>query len=234
MLQFRLRRHLSAIALLGLLILALATPAQADNDALLVERVHAFLYEQASGLGDEVSVEVHPPSAHLPTCENPQPFLPHANRPLIGRVSVGVRCGERGQQVRYMQATLAVVGEQVVAQRAISRGTVIEASMLALRPAELSRLPRGTITDMEEAIGMQASRPIAEGSTLTEYQLEPVTLVERGANVRIEARGQGFAITREGEALDNGAMGSEVRVRLDNRDILRAHVTGRNRLEVDF
>ncbi|GGX77941.1 hypothetical protein GCM10007160_01460 [Litchfieldella qijiaojingensis] len=229
-----LRRLLTAIALLSLVTTVTLTPVRADNTALITERVHAFLYERASELGSEVNIEAHPPSAHLPDCENPQPFLPNASQPLIGRVSVGVRCGEQGNQVRYMQATLAVIGEQVVASQAITRGTIIDADMLALRPAELSRLPRGAITDIQQAIGMQAARPIREGSTLTEHQLQPVTLVERGAKVRIEARGQGFAISREGEALDSGAMDSEIRVRLNNRDVLRARVIGHNRLEVDF
>ncbi|MFC3285165.1 flagellar basal body P-ring formation chaperone FlgA [Litchfieldella rifensis] len=237
MLLSRLRRHPSVIVLSGLMALALTTPVQAgddDNTALLNERVHAFLYAQASELGSEVNIEVHPPSAHLPTCENPRPFLPNANQSLAGRVSVGVRCGELGQQVRYMQATLAVIGEQVVTSRSIAAGTVIDASMLALRPAELGRLPNGAITEMAQAIGKQATRPIGEGRALTERQLKEVTLVERGARVRVEARGQGFSIAREGEALDNGAMDSEIRVRLDNRDILRARVIGRDRLEVDF
>lgn len=236
MLLPRFRRHLSVIALTSLIALALMTPVQADNDdtALITERVHAFLYAQASELGSEVNIEVHPPSAHLPTCENPRPFLPNANQSLAGRVSVGVRCGDQGQQVRYMQATLAVIGEQVVTKRSIAAGTVIDASMLTMRPAELGRLPSGVITDMAQAIGKQAARPLGEGTRLTERQLKEVTLVERGARVRVEALGQGFSVSREGEALDNGAMGSEIRVRLDNRDILRAQVIGRNRLEVDF
>lgn len=236
MLLPRFRRHLSVIVLTSLIALALMTPVQADNNdtALITERVHAFLYAQASELGSEVNIEVHPPSAHLPTCENPRPFLPNANQSLAGRVSVGVRCGDQGQQVRYMQATLAVIGEQVVTKRSIAAGTVIDASMLTMRPAELGRLPSGAITDMVQAIGKQAARPLGEGTTLTERQLKEVTLVERGARVRVEALGQGFSVSREGEALDNGAMGSEIRVRLDNRDTLRAQVIGRNRLEVDF
>lgn len=228
------RRCLSLFVLLSLAGLCLALPTQADDTDLLIERVHAFLYEQASELGEEVSIDVHPPSAHLPACENPQPFLPNAGQKLTGRVSVGVRCGDQGRQVRYMQASIEIVGEQVVARQAIPAGTIIDADMLAIRPSELGRLPRGAITDPEQAIGMQASRPIGKGVTMTENHLRAVTLVERGAKVRIEARGEGFAVSREGEALDNGAMGQEIRVRLGRRETLRARVTGRNRLEVDF
>ncbi|WP_052383843.1 flagellar basal body P-ring formation chaperone FlgA [Litchfieldella xinjiangensis] len=220
-------------ALLALFMLCLSVTGHAD-DRHLIERVHAFLYEHAMDLGNEVNIEVHPPSAHLPICESPDPFLPHAGQSLVGRVSVGVRCGSQGRQVRYLQANVSVIGDQVVAARAIPAGTVITADMLALRPAELGRLARGTLTRFEDAIGLQASRPFAAGAALSEQTLKPVTLIERGARVRVEARGNGFAVMREGQALEPGAMGDEIRIRLDNRETLRARVAGRNRLLVDF
>lgn len=204
------------------------------SQALLVERVHGFLYERSHALGSEVHIEVHPPSAHLPECIDPQPFMPNDNAALHGRVSVGVRCGELGQQVRYMQASVAVIGDYVVVSRDLAPGTVLDTSMLELREAELGRLPRGVVTDIGAAIGQEISRHVRAGTAITPSLLREVTLVERGAPVRVEAVGNGFAVSREGEALDSGGMGSEIRVRLADRNILTARVSGRNRLSVDF
>ncbi|QJQ94420.1 MULTISPECIES: flagellar basal body P-ring formation chaperone FlgA [Halomonadaceae] len=229
-----LRWSLSLLACLLGLALALSAEANSTAQTELTDRVNAFLYEQSQSLGSEVHIEVHPPSAHLPACIDPQPFLPHANATLNGRVSVGVRCGDQGGQVRYMQATVTVIGEYVTVRRDLAPGTILDAGMLELREASMGRMPRDVITDMSQAVGQQAARPLREGMPLTSQLLREIYLVERGARVRIEASGSGFSISREGEALDSGAMGSEVRVRLDNRDMLRARVSGHNRLEVIY
>ena len=55
-----------------LLFMALALPSAA-NERLMLERVQALLYERASTLGEEVVIEVSPPSARLGECENPTP-----------------------------------------------------------------------------------------------------------------------------------------------------------------
>lgn len=218
-------------------VLCVTLPVAASADAArqqLVERVHGFLYERSQSLGSEVHIEVHPPSAHLPTCESPEPFMPNERAPAQGRISVGVRCGDQGQQVRYMQASVAVIGDYVVLREDIPAGTLISADMLTLSEAELGRLPRGVLTDLDEVIGQESARALRAGSAITPQQLREVTLVERGAAVRIEAVGKGFAVSREGQALDSGGMGREIRVRLANREILSATVSGRNRLSVDF
>ncbi|SDL72155.1 flagella basal body P-ring formation protein FlgA [Franzmannia pantelleriensis] len=227
--------RISLATLLAALCLSapLAASAEASRQ-LMVERVHGFLYERTQSLGSEVHIEVHPPSAHLPTCESPEPFMPNERSPAQGRVSVGVRCGEQGQQVRYMQASIAVIGDYVVLRQDIPAGTLIEPGMLELSEAELGRLPRGVLTDLDDVIGQESARALRAGSAITSQQLREVTLVERGASVRIEAVGNGFAVSREGQALDSGGMGREIRVRLANREILSAEVSGRNRLSVDF
>ncbi|MDR5906071.1 flagellar basal body P-ring formation chaperone FlgA [Franzmannia qiaohouensis] len=227
--------RLGQVSLLAALCLGLPTVASADaSSQLLVERVHGFLYERSQSLGSEVHIEVHPPSAHLPACESPQPFIPNERAPSQGRISVGVRCGDQGQQIRYMQASVAVIGDYVVLRQDIPAGSVITSDMLELREAELGSLPRGVLTDLDQVIGQESARALRAGSAITSQQLREVTLVERGASVRIEAVGNGFAISREGQALDSGGMGREIRVRLANREILNAEVSGRNRLSVDF
>ncbi|MBD3895196.1 flagellar basal body P-ring formation protein FlgA [Halomonas sp. ML-15] len=227
--------RVSLATLLAALCLSMPLVASAEaSRQLLVERVHGFLYERSHELGSEVHIEVHPPSAHLPACESPEPFMPNERAPSQGRVSVGVRCGEQGQQVRYMQASVAVIGDYVVLREDIPAGTLIKPEMLELSEAELGRLPRGTLTDLDEVIGQESARALRAGNAITSQQLREVTLVERGATVRIEAVGDGFAVSREGQALDSGGMGREIRVRLANRDILNAQVSGHNRLSVDF
>ncbi len=213
--------------------LLVAGPSLASENAML-ERIHAFLYEKAAASGDEVVIEVHPPRASLPACEHPAPFLPNASSRPVGRVSVGVRCGDQGRQVRYLQAEIHVSGSYVEVSRDIEAGETIRPEHLVERQGSLGRLPHQTILDPDQAIGQEATRPLSAGVTLQSHHLRPRQLVKRGQRVVIEAHGEGFRIAREAEALEPGGKGERVRVRLPDREILEARVVGEGRMTVDF
>ncbi|HDZ47877.1 hypothetical protein LCGC14_0150940 [marine sediment metagenome] len=218
--------------LVGLFTLSLNN-AQANDDELL-QQVHQFLYEETRLLGEEVVIDLRPPSPHLPTCVQPEPFLPNASQAPLGRVSVGVRCGADSRQVRYLQAQIDIIGSYVVAARDIERGTLITAEMLSERGGNLGELAAQTLTDENDIVGKIAQRPIRSGSTFLTQFLQAPHLVERGQRVTVIAQGSSFRVSREGEALENGALGDRVRVRFDSREIMTARVSDQGVLVVDF
>ena len=214
-----------------LLVLLSSTVFGAEGSATL-DAVRAFLDDRASAVGNNVSVTVQPPRAELPACSDPEPFLPNAGASPIGRISVGVRCNDSGR-VRYLRAEVRATGRYVEVAEQIEAGEAIRASHLQEKQGDLSRLPDQAILDPVTAIGQEATRPLAAGITLQDHHLRRPQLVKRGQRVVIEVRGSGFRITREAEAMEAGGKGESVRVRLDDREILRARVTGRGRLTVD-
>lgn len=216
-----------------LMLLLVALPGAADERAML-DRVQALLYERASAFGDEVVIEISPPSAHLGECVNPTPFLPNPEAELRSRISVGVRCGEEGRQVRYLQASVEVIGGYVELARRVERGQPLREDDLRLVSGNLGRLPGGTVLALEDAIGQHATRPLAPGQMLQKHHLQSPRLVYRGDDVQVEAAGAGFRVQREGEAIDEGGMGESVRVRLPDRLILKGRVAGPGRVAVDF
>nr|WP_290829691.1 flagellar basal body P-ring formation chaperone FlgA [Halomonas sp.] len=219
--------------LVGIFTLLFINAAQANDDDL-IQQVHHFLYQQTQALGEEVIIELRPPSPHLPTCVQPEPFLPNANQAPLGRVSVGVRCGEDSRQVRYLQAQIDVIGQYVVAGRDIERGTLITSDMLSERGGNLGDLSAQALTDKNDIVGKIAQRPIRSGSSFLTHYLQAPHLVERGQRVTVIAQGSSFRVSREGEALENGALGDRVRVRFDSRDIKTARVTDQGTLVMDF
>ena len=221
------------IFLLAMLAVTALTKVQADDDALL-QQVHQFLYQETQALGEEVVIDLRPPSPHLPKCIQPEPFLPNANQAPLGRVSVGVRCGENGRQVRYLQAQIDVIGSYVVAARDIERGTLITSNMLSERGGNLGDLSAQALTAEEDIVGKITQRPIRSGSAFLAHYLQAPDLVERGQRVTVVAQGSAFRVSREGEALENGALGEQVRVRFGSREIMTARVTDRGILVVDF
>lgn len=221
------------VLFLAILFATVLNRVQADDDNLL-QQVHQFLYEETLALGEEVVIELRPPSPHLPECIQPEPFLPNANQSPLGRVSVGVRCGENSQQVRYLQAQIDVIGNYVVAARDIERGTLITSSMLNERGGNLGDLSAQALTAEEDIVGKVAQRPIRSGSAFLAHYLQAPHLVERGQRVTVIAQGSAFRVSREGEALENGALGEQVRVRFGSREIMTARVTEQGILVVDF
>lgn len=225
----RLRTLLSGVlALLALLIACHAAAEPEDLEA----RIQELLVGAAAGPGRQVRVAVHPGAAQLPACVNPQPFLPRGEAHMPGRVAVGVRC--EGAGTRYRQATVAISAEYPIARRALTAGETLTAELLELRHGDLGRLPRHAVLDMQQALGRQLTRDLPQGSPLPGNALRSVPLVTRGARVRVEARASGFVISRDGTALDSGAMGKPVRIRSESGEIIRARVSGRNLLSVDF
>ncbi len=234
MLAVRSAPHLLPMLWLALASL-LAVPAghAADDDAML-EAVHAFLHREAQALGDELIIELRPPSARLPACESPAPFLTRPGDVPLGRISVGVRCGSEGRQVRYLQADVGVIGDYPVLARSLQAGETVHRDDLMMQQGNLAELPNRSVIDIENIVGQAATRAIEPGQPLQEHFFRSLPLVERNQRVVIEARGQGFRIEREGQALEPGALGDRIRARFDSREMVTARVVGDGRLAVDF
>ncbi|MCE8034554.1 flagellar basal body P-ring formation chaperone FlgA [Halomonas sp. MCCC 1A11057] len=212
----------------------LAIPAASAEDAELLQVVHGFLHEEARTLGDELIIELRPPSARLPACESPEPFLTRPGEVPLGRVSVGVRCGSDGRQVRYLQAEVGVMGDYPVLAAPLAAGETVRRDHLASRSGNLAELPNRTLLDPDEIVGQVATRALPPGQPLQAHQFRSLPLVERNQRVVVEARGAAFRISREGQALEPGGLGDRVRVRFDNREVVTAEVVGEGVLVVDF
>lgn len=209
-----------------------AANAAVDGIDAVTNAAQHFLSEQTRGLGEKVTVTVRPSMADLPPCAAPQPFLPGQGQPRLGRVTVGVRCGDG--KVRYLQARVTAYGHYWVAGQRIAAGTRITAAMLQARDGELDRLPATTVFDRTTAIGQVATRTLTEGSVLQTTQLRAPNLVHRRQPVTVEALGSGFRVTRQGKALQDGALGDTVRVRMADRSVLSGVVSGDDQVRVTF
>lgn len=238
---------LFAISLLPIPSIAHAQSDQAENsqgqngqeqsengqDDAVVASVTRFLRQQTVSLGDQVSIEVRDSAANLGKCPAPQPFLPRPGVPQ-GRVTVGVHCGGDGGRTRYVQATVSAQIKHLVALEPIDAGQRIDASSLGWQQSDISRLRRGYLDDIAQASGMVATRRISDGTALTDSMLRQPWMVKRGDTVVLTAIGQGFRVSRNVEALDNGGLGSTIRLKTESNQILQGKVTGQDRLSVEF
>lgn len=224
-LMFTLWPILASLALL---------PSAAKADDALLQVVHGFLHSEAQSLGEEIIIELRPSSARLPECVSPQPFLTREGELPLGRVSVGVRCGSDGRQVRYMQAEIGVLGEYPVLATTLNAGDTVRQEHLVQRQGNLAELPNNALLDSEQIIGQVATRALRSGQPLQAHQFRTLPLVERNQRIVVEARGAGFRVSREGQALEPGGLGDRIRIRFDSREVVTGQVAGNGIVIVDF
>jgi len=201
--------------------------AQGD---ILQERVRV-LVEQRLPAGSRLSdLIVSQPAARIRACTEPRPYLVNPHRWPVGRVAVGVRCAGQEEVLGFLQVMVGAQGTYVVSARRIEAGEVIKADMLASRRGSLQELPKGSALRAEQLIGRQAARGVERGAVLALKAVRQRWLVERNSPVVLRAQGAGFSLTREGKALDNGGLGSTVRVLGADGRMLNAQVIGQNEL----
>lgn len=197
-----------------LLALLCFTALSAAEDDPILKAVEAHAYAQATGHGNEISVEAGPlDNRRLPACSSLETYTPTGAR-NIGRSHVGVRCLAPVPWNIIVPVRIAVFGNYVTARRALLTRQRLNGEDLAMARGDLAQLPTGTLTDPAEAIGKTLKNSLAAGRPLRADQLISPPVIRQGQQVRVHARGEGYAVRAEGKALNNAAAGDVVRVRM--------------------
>ncbi|CAB3695785.1 flagellar basal body P-ring formation chaperone FlgA [Achromobacter sp. SIMBA_011] len=219
--------------------LLLAPAAQAQDAAVqapeaIIIAAQTYLLEQLASLPGQASVSIDPPRAErLAPCDTLSPFMPSGMK-LRSRMTVGVRCNAPKPWTTYVQATVSVPGYYYVASRMIAAGQALTPADLAPRDGDLVALPPGVITNPDTVVGMTAAYRINAGQPVKGAALRNAQSVVRGSNVRINARGKGFVVSSEGQALDNAAPGATVQVRTANGQVVSGVVRNAGLVEIQL
>lgn len=233
-------RHLRARAgCLAALLLAFTAAAQAQDAATqapegIVLAAQTYLQDQLAALPGQPSIAIDPPRVErLAPCDAMSPFMP-AGMKLRSRMTVGVRCNAPKPWTTYVQATVSVPGYYYVAARMITAGQALNPADLAPREGDLVSLPPGAITDPQTVVGMTAAYRINAGQPVRGSSLRNAQSVVRGSNVRINARGNGFVVSSEGQAMDNAAPGAVVQVRTAGGQVVSGIVRNATLVEIQL
>ncbi|WP_420233076.1 flagellar basal body P-ring formation chaperone FlgA [Pseudomonas sp. ABY48] len=228
---FRPRALLSHVCLRQWLLIALLQNGIAmAQPSELQEQVRHLIEPRLPPRSQQVQIDIGQPAARISACERPLPYLVHPEQSVLGRVAVGVGCEGNEGVTGYLQVSVRAVGDYVVSRQRIAVGDVVKANMLEIRRGALERLPKGSVLKPEQIIGLQASRSFSRGAPLALNNFRPRWLVERNQRVVLQAKGAGFTIRRDGKALDNGRLGSSVRVLSSDGKLLNAQVVGQSEL----
>ena len=111
--------------------------------------------------------------------------------------------------------------------RRIDQGETISEADISWRRVRLSEIRNGTVTGMNEIVGMNARRPLHVDKTVRRADLRVPVLIAKGSNVKMIFRSNGLLMMAIGRAVEDGAAGQEMRImNLKSRTIVIAKATG--------
>lgn len=171
----------------------------------------------------------------LPICDQAlAAFLPPGAN-LLGNTTAGVRCGGGNPWTVYVPVSVVAYGEVPTASRSLARGTTLGPQDLVLTKQPLHLLPNNSLTELDDAIGKEVTRPIAAGTLLTNHHIREPDLVGRGQQVTLIAGEDGYEIRVAGKALANGALGERIRVRnISSRRIVEGTIEGPGIIRIEM
>lgn len=229
--------------LLPLLMLLAWLPAQAQ--AAGTAPLPAAWLQQLERLAEQAAQSALPPQGRvdiqigapdprlrLAPCAAVQPFLP-AGQTLWGRARLGLRCVDGAARWSIsVPLQVRVFAPGWSAQRALPAGSVLQPEQLVRAEVEWSAEASPVQAQAEPPVGRVLQRPLQAGEALRLAHLKPRQWFAAGDTVRLQARGEGFAILAEGQALAPGLEGQTSRVRLDSGRLVQVWPLGERQAEV--
>jgi len=198
--------------------LALAWSALAVAGIHPVEDIAAAAGQEALRLarGEATGVQVEEarvdPRLRLARCSEPLATRPAQGARAGGRMTIEVSCADPRWRI-YVPVTLSARVPVAVAARPLPARTALAASDLRLAERDLHALPQGYFTRLEDAAGLELTRALGAGETLTPGAVRAGSLVRRGQAVTLLARSDALTVRMQGEALSDGGLNQRIRVR---------------------
>ncbi len=191
--------------------------------------------EQSRGLPGKVSIVAGrlDPRTRLPACSRLEAYTPAGARPM-GRTQVGVRCLSPQAWSVLVPVHVRVSGAYVSAARPLTAGQTLTGDDILTSQGELDALPAGIVTDPAGALGKTLRNSVAAGQPLRSEQLAAPLVIRQGQTVRVVSRGSGFAVSGEGQALNNAAAGQVARIRMPGGQVVHAVAAADGSAEVNF
>lgn len=183
----------------------------------------------------EIEVNALDPRVRMPLCDTQLSSKLQSPAEPIGRVTVKVSCEGSSPWTVYVPAQVHLYRTVVVITRPMQRGMVLDTGDVALRERDVSQLNLAYITDIDQAVGQKLARGMVQDQILGPVQLERAELVHKGDSVVISAQSSGISVRMPGEALADGGLDEQIRVRNENSNrVVKARVTGPGQVEVSM
>jgi flagella basal body P-ring formation protein FlgA len=170
---------------------------------------------------------------HMPMCDKELTASLESPAKPLGRVTVKVRCEGASPWTVFVPAQVRLFRDVVTTTRALRRAGIIEAEDVALRERDISLISQGYLSSVDQAIGQRLTRPMVADQVVTLVHMEQAEVIRKGDQVVITARSGTLSVRMPGEALANGGLKEQIRVKnLNSQRVIKAQVTAPGQVEV--
>jgi flagella basal body P-ring formation protein FlgA len=182
----------------------------------------------------EIEVKQLDPRMHMPMCDKELTATLESPKPL-GRVTVKVRCEGSSPWTVYVPAQVRLFRDVVSAARPLRRAAIVEPADVVLRERDISLISQGYLTSLDQAIGQRLTRPMVADQVITLVHIEQAEVIRKGDQVVITARSGTLSVRMPGEALSNGSLSEQIRVKnLNSQRVIKAQVMAPGQVEVSM
>lgn len=207
----------------------------------LIDATREFLeqsvtdYLQRSQIDGRHEVEVNrlDPRLRLAQCDVPLTTKLESPAQPVGRTTVRVSCEGSAPWSVFVPAQVHLYRQVIVASRPLKRDSVLAAEDVTLAERDVGSLNQGYMTALEQVVGNKLTRGIQPHQVITPNQVSLAEIVRRGDQVVISARNAAINVRMPGEALEDGTLGAQIRVKNTRSGrTVKARVMGAGQVEV--
>ena len=161
-------------------------------------------------------------TAYLPTDANP-----------IRATTVGVKCPQGQSWSLFVPVRVNIYTHAIVSPNTIARGSLIRYEDVTLTEVNINQLHHGYFSQTSEVVGKLAKRQIRPGTVINRHAIAEPMIVKRGQPVTIHASKGGLTVSMKGEAMQDGAIKSLIRVKnLASGRVIRGTIVGSGQVSV--
>ena len=161
-----------------------------------------------------------------------QAFLP-TSAPLVGKITVGVRCTSGKPWTVYVPAQIDVYENVLTSARPLLRGQPITANDIMVSRQKARQRSQSYFHEPKQILGMVTKRSIPEGKAFSLQLIEAPRLVLRGEDVSLVAETEYLSVRMKGKALSDGAAGDVIKVKnVTSNRIVEGVVTATGEVKV--
>ncbi|MCZ2721187.1 flagellar basal body P-ring formation chaperone FlgA [Marinomonas sp. 15G1-11] len=191
----------------------------------------AELYPQADV---NIELENRADFSYLPTCSEENLSIINSRQDAQKRTTYTVECFAPAWKF-YVPVNQMILLEAYVAITPISRKQPISSHNTDLIQVDITKL-RGDIYNKENPpFGFVASRNININTVITDKLTELPIIVKKGSRVMIKAQSNAISVRMNGESLENGTLGQQIRVKnISSGRIVYGKVVSSNEILVNY
>ncbi|MBU3647709.1 MAG: flagellar basal body P-ring formation protein FlgA [Limnohabitans sp.] len=189
--------------------------------------------------GKTVYVAPVDPRITVQNCQQTLQFeQPFTNQPAVRvrctqpqwQLFVTLNAGQTPAPVNPQTPAAPSLSRVLVAKELLKRGTVITPDMFTYAEMPASGMEAQIISDANLLKNMELVRDLTPNTPLRSYDVKAAVLVKRGHEVQVTAgEGRGFLITMRAEAMQDGGMGEQIRLKnVESGRSLSGVITGPN------